>query len=157
MQIGSALVVAVLVIFMIGRRFVGSPVTTRSFVLPIVFVVLGAAQLQTGISPGGVAMLVAELVLGAAAGAARGYTIHLYEHEGHLWQKYTWITAVVWIALIGVRVGAIFAGHALGVEFPSGTASLFTVGASFLTESLVVNNRATKSGVPIAVRNRVAR
>ncbi|HEY7222596.1 MAG TPA: hypothetical protein VH561_03130 [Micromonosporaceae bacterium] len=157
MNLGQLVIIAALVVLVIVRRFSGSPVTARSGVLPAILVVVGAVQLHTSMTFAAVVLLAAEAVLGAAAGVARGYTIHLYERDGHLWQRYTVFTLLVWFAMIGVRVGAAFLGQAMGIGFPGGPAAMITFGLSLLVEAFVVRTRATQSGVPLAQRATLVR
>src|SRR5262245_25481984 len=92
-QFAPALIVVALVVLIIFRRFQGAPVGARSAVLPVILVVYGIAQMRgEALTTTGIALIVAELAIGAGAGAARGYTIKLYERDGHLWQKYTALT-----------------------------------------------------------------
>jgi hypothetical protein len=141
------------VALIIARRFAGAPVGARSMALPVVFLVLGLLEMKTvDLTPTGIGLIVAEVAIGAAAGVARGYTIKLYERDGHLWQKYTVLTVVVWLGLIGVRAGFAFGAYRLGLASSASGAALATVGASFVVESLVVARRAAATGVAIMSR-----
>jgi hypothetical protein len=152
-QFASILIVVALVVLIIVRRFAGSPVGARSAILPIALVVIGLLQLKAvDLTPTGIALIAAEAAIGAGAGAARGYTIKLYERDGHLWQKYTILTLVVWLGLIAVRVGFAYGAYALGLVSSASGAALLTVGASFVVESVVVARRAAATGVAIMPR-----
>jgi hypothetical protein len=152
-QFAPIVIVVALVILIIVRRFAGAPVGARSAILPIALVVIGLLQLKVvDLTPTGIGLIAAEVAIGAAAGAARGYTIRLYERDGHLWQKYTVLTLAVWLGLIAVRAGFAFGAHALGLVSSASGAALVTVGASFVVESLVVARRAAATGVAIMPR-----
>jgi hypothetical protein len=146
--------IAAVVIFLIGRRFVGAPVGSRTLALPIVLTAWGIEELskQHTIGVGALALLAVEVLIGVAAGAARGMTIKLYPRDGHLWQRYTVVTLGVWIAMIAVRLGFLAAGRAMGVTLSETTAVMVTFGISMVIESLVVSSRAAATGTPIAPR-----
>ncbi len=150
------LIIAALVIYSIGRRFAGSPVGARSMTIPFALTGYGVYTLAHTMhgtpSPADIALLGVELVLGIVAGLARGVTIRLYVRDGVLWQRYTVVTLLIWIAMIAVRVGFAFAGHAMGANLSAGGASMATFGLSLVVESLLVTARATRHGAPIAQR-----
>ena len=147
------LIVAAAVIWMIIRRFAGSPVGAKTLALPIALTIYGLVQLDQGrhghFTTTEIALLAIEAVIGVLAGIGRGVTIKLYERDGHLWQRYTVLTLAVWIAMIAVRMGLAAGGHAIGVAVPTGGALTATFGVSLLIESLVVQKRAFATGVAI--------
>jgi hypothetical protein len=152
-QFAPIVLAVVFVALIIARRFAGAPVGARSMALPVVLLVVGLLEMKTvDLTPTGIGLIVAEIAIGAAAGVARGFTIKLYERDGHLWQKYTVLTVVVWLGLIGVRLGFAYAAFRLGLASSASGAALATVGASFVVESLVVTRRAAATGVAIMPR-----
>lgn len=146
--------IAALVIFMIGRRFAGSPVGARTLLVPLVMTGWGVSQLshQHGFGALDIMLLSAETLVAVAAGAGRAATIALYVRDGHLWQRYRLLTLGVWIAMIIVRVGFIAGGDALGASLPAGATLLVTFGLSMVVETLLVSKRAAATGAPIMPR-----
>jgi hypothetical protein len=145
------LLVVAAVIYVIGRRFAGSPVGSRSLVLPVVLTGYGLVQLAQGHGIGAlsIGLLVVEMLIAVVAGGIRAATIKLYVQDGHLWQKYSMLTLAVWIGLIVVRIGTLAVGNAMGAHLPEGPAIMATFGVSMVIESLVVAKRAASTGVPI--------
>jgi hypothetical protein len=154
MNAAQILLIAALVIFLIGRRFAGSPVGARSLLVPVGLTVWGFSQLshQHGFGALDITLLSVEAVVAVAAGAARAATIKLYVRDGHLWQRYRLLTLGVWIAMIALRVGFIAAGDALGASLPTQGTLLVTFGLSLVVESLLVAKRAAATGTPIMPR-----
>jgi hypothetical protein len=149
------LIIAALVIYMIVRRFLGSPVRTGALLMPVGLTVYGLLSLRSGMHGHGltavdIGWLAAEIVVGALAGLGRGATVKLYVRDGHLWQRYTVVTLAVWLAMIASRLGFVYAGHLVGATLPATAAAMIAFGLSFLVESLLVTKRAAATGVPIA-------
>src|SRR5262249_25778807 len=146
-------IVAGAVIWMIIRRFAGSPVGAKTLALPIALTVYGLVQLDHGrhghFTATEIGLLAIEALVGVLAGLGRGLTIKLYERDGHLWQRYTVVTLAVWIAMIAVRMGLAAGGHAIGAAVPTGGALTAVFGVSLVIESLVVQKRAFATGVAI--------
>jgi hypothetical protein len=147
------MLVAAVIIFMIVRRFAGSPVQAKSLALPVALTVYGIYSLDQDLhgrfSAGDIALLAVEAIIGLLAGLGRGATIQLFLRGGHLWQRYTIATLAVWVALIVLRIGLASGGHAIGVSLPTGGTIMATFGLSLLAESLVVQNRAVAMGAAI--------
>jgi hypothetical protein len=149
MSEAQALLVAVAVILIIGRRFIGSPVGAKSMVVPLALMGAGVAQIHGHLTSKDIALLAVEVVVSLAAGVARAYTIKLFLKDGHLWQRYTVITLLVWIAMIAVRVGFAAFGHWWGATLASGATVMIAFGFSIFVEALVVSMRASQTGAPI--------
>jgi hypothetical protein len=142
--------VAAVVIFMIVRRFAGSPVQAKSLALPTAYGIYSLDQDVHGrFTAAEIALLAVEAIIGLLAGLGRGATIQLYLRGGHLWQRYTIATLGVWIALIVLRIGLASGGHVIGVSLPMGGTIMATFGLSLLVESLVVQKRAAATGAAI--------
>ena len=155
MNIAQVLLIAVIVVLLIGRRFVGQPLRAQSWLIPVGLTVWAGYQLvDQHLTAGDLGFLLVSAVLGLASGAARGVTVHLYPREGVLWMRYRWLTAAVWIASIALRVGLVVGGHLAGVKLSSGSTILLTLGISLIAEVAVVGARAARTGVPIAARQR---
>jgi hypothetical protein len=155
MNIAQVLLIAAIVVLVIGRRFVGQPLRAQSWLIPVGLTVWAGYQLvDQHLTAGDIGFLLVSAVLGLASGAARGLTVHLYPRDGHLWMRYRWLTAVVWIASIALRVGLVLGGQLAGVKLSSGSTILLTLGISLIAEVAVVGARAARTGVPIAPRQR---
>jgi len=145
--------IAALVIYAIGRRFTGQPVGARSMLIPVALTGYGLYTLVGSthgrFSVADIALVASELALGVIAGLGRGATIRLYLRDGHLWQRYTVATLLVWIAMIAVRLGFGYAGHAMGATLSVAGVSMLTFGASLVVESLLVAWRAAATGAPL--------
>jgi hypothetical protein len=155
MDIAQGLPIAVIVVLVIGRRFVGQPLRAQSWLIPVGLTAWAGYQIvDQHLTAGDIGFLLICAVLGVASGAARGLTVHLYPRDGHLWMRYRWLTALVWVASIALRVGLVVGGHLAGVTLSSGSTILLTLGVSLVAEVAVVGARAARTGVPIAARQR---
>ncbi|MDG6101592.1 DUF1453 family protein [Dactylosporangium aurantiacum] len=159
MNLTTTLLVAVAVLYVLVRRFTGEPLQARRLVLPPVLLVgWGGYEVSHAFTGGTLphavldgAVLGAAAVLAAAGGLVRGLTVRVFVRDGHLWYRYTAMTLVVWVALLGVRFAEDAAGRALGADAAVVAAALpFVIGLSFLGEAAVVGRRALATGVPFA-------
>lgn len=164
----TVLVVAAFAVLMIVRRLAGQPVQAkRLFLLPLIMLAIGVYEVVKGGSEVPASLWLSIVVTGALSvvlGMARGATLRLYERDGALWQRYTWVTFVVWGASFVVRFGvrALIGGDAAyrtaiahgGLHGATGStlimSMLVTSGLGFLGEALVVTPRALRLGVPFA-------
>lgn len=148
-QVGIVVVVLVLVI---GKRFRPRPVRgdSRQWRLPVVLAALGISNLaslshhtppvtMTGTAT---AFLVAAGLISLVLGALRGLTVRIYSDGTELMQRYSVMTAGLWIATIVMRLGMDLAAPSLGVARATASASLLLMfGLSLLGESLAVTAR----------------
>jgi hypothetical protein len=151
-----ALVVLV-VGYVVVRRFAGSPMRSRSYLLPLGVAAYGGFQLWGHpVSVTGAGFLAVQLLLALGVGALRGTTIQLFVRDGVLWQRYQLTTLAAWVASIALRLGLVELGRLAGV--PVATSSLLLVlGVSLLAEAFVVGQRAVRHGAPIAPGRRTVR
>jgi len=156
MNVSQILIVAAVVIWMIVRRFTGSPVQAASLGLPIGLTAYGLYELSNSMhghfTGADIVMLVAEAAVGLIAGLGRGATIKLYVRDGHLWQRYTFVTLGVWLAFIVARIGIAAGGNVIGASLPLGGTIMAAFGVSMVIESLVVQKRALATGAPMVPR-----
>jgi hypothetical protein len=151
MDLVQVVLVAAVVVFVIAKRFAGTPLQAKSLLVPLALVVFGAVQLRgQQVSDRDVAFLGIEVVVGLVAGGLRGASIRIYTRDGHLWQRYGLATLGVWVAFIAFRIGMGAGEHLVGVHVSTTTSILLAFGASLLTESLVVGQRALRTGAPFA-------
>lgn len=145
-------VVAVLVVVLIVKRFRGGPLTARdAFVSPVVLLAIGVYELTKvpEFSWLDIGWLALGSVLGLAFGGLRGTTTVLSERDGGLWQRYTKWTVVVWLVSSASSFGLGLLGVALGAHEEARPVVL-SVGISLIGEAAVVGFRAKALGVRFA-------
>jgi hypothetical protein len=150
------LIVAI-VILVIGRRFMGQPLRAQSLLIPVGLTAWAGYQLVGGhqhLTGTDIGFLLVCALLGAASGAGRGITVRLYPRDGHLWMRYGWLTAAVWVASIALRAGLVIGGHLAGIGLSTTPTTLLTLGVSLIAEVLVIGARATRTGLPYAAGRR---
>ncbi|MEV4510486.1 hypothetical protein AB0K00_16145 [Dactylosporangium sp. NPDC049525] len=161
MNLTTALLIAAAVLYLLVRRFTGEPLQARRLVLPpVLLVAWGGYAVSQAFTAGTLAhavldgaVLGAGAVLGVAGGLVRGLTVRVFVRDGHLWYRYTALTLLVWIVLIGARFAENAAGRALGADAAVLAAALpFMLGLSLLAEAAVTGRRAIATGVPFAPR-----
>jgi hypothetical protein len=153
MDIGSYLIPALAIVWIIYRQFVGRFVTTgSSFVLPLVLVVWGLVQtVQADVrwTLLAVAVVAGDLLLTAALGAVRGAAIRLSLREGYLYRRGGALSLVLWAVSIGARVlvGVLVVGTSAG----QATAATLTLGfgVSIGAQYLVLAARVRADGRPL--------
>lgn len=152
------LFVAVAVVAILVKRFVGEPLGARDLLVPPavltglgVWAVVEAAPVRAV----ELAWIVGAALVGMALGAARGWTVRLFLRNGSLWQRYSPWTVVVWIGSVAVSVGLGWLAVRGGVRAEVRPVTL-AIGVSLLGELLVLGGRAWLAGVPFAPRNRPA-
>ncbi|WP_202638494.1 hypothetical protein [Bailinhaonella thermotolerans] len=151
-----AVVVAVVVIGVIVKRFVGEPLNARDLgVPPVVLVGIGVHGLVTDVRPSGVDLLwvVIGCVVGLVFGALRGLTPRLFARRGHLWQRYTAWTLLVWAVSAAANFGVGALATASGTPEQARPLTL-SIGVSLLGEAIVLGLRALATGVPFAPETR---
>jgi hypothetical protein len=151
MNYAALLVIPIVIVFVIGRRFAGQPLRSQSPVIPIGLTVWAGYNLvKEHLTVPDLGFLAVCLVLGVISGLARGVTVHLYAKDGHLWTRYRWTTAVIWVAMIAVRIGLIAGAHVTGLGLDQTWPTMLTLGVSLIAEAGVVGLRAARTGVPLA-------
>ncbi|TCO52564.1 hypothetical protein [Actinocrispum wychmicini] len=159
MSLSTTLLIAIgaflLVLRVITKQIKGSTVTVRGLALvPLILLVvglLGAKDVITAVSSRDLVLLLLDLVLLAALGAARGASVTVTEKDGGAFQKGTKWTLVLWIATIGARVALIIADHALGMD-PALANSTFaaTLGVTLGAQNWMIFTRTRRLGIPVA-------
>ncbi|MCX2952989.1 DUF1453 domain-containing protein [Lentzea sp. NEAU-D7] len=133
------LLIAAGVLYVLVRRFRGEPLNARDLLAPPAFLLFFGIR---AVDEFHLAYLL-PLAAGFAFGALRGMTIRLFERDGHLWQRYTPWTLLVWVASIGASFGfvALLDHHA---------PTQLSIGVSMLGELCAVGAKALTSGLPFA-------
>ena len=153
MNLLTGLLALAAIVYVLFRRLAGEPLEGRRLVvLPLILLIVGVSQLNGAHATSlDITVLVVEGAVAATLGAVRGLTVHVYERNGHLWYRYRPLTVVVWLASLLLRLGQVFAAHALGADSSVLSAALLPLlGLSLLGEALVVGKRALATGVPFA-------
>ncbi|MFI9309735.1 DUF1453 domain-containing protein [Streptomyces triculaminicus] len=145
-------VVAVVAVVVVVKRLAGEPLNVRDlFVTPLVLVGIGAWTLKDARGLGGAdyAWVAAGLLLGVSLGVVRGMTIHVFEKEGVLWQRYTARTFAVLVGSALISIGFAMLASRMGMH-PQARPTQLSIGVGFLGEALAVAARGLTSGIPFA-------
>ncbi|PXX65544.1 uncharacterized protein DUF1453 [Nocardia tenerifensis] len=152
MSIGLMIGIIAGAIVLIVKRFMGEPVDARdTFLTPLILVGVGVYSVTKVDDLGGIDIvwLVVGGVVGIAFGAVRGTTTVLFARDGHLWQRYTVKTLVVWAVSAIAGFGITLLGHATGMHHDAKPITL-SIGIGMLGEMLTLGLRALSTGVPFA-------
>lgn len=145
-----SIAIAVLVLlFVLARQVQKRTVREDSRpILLLVLLVVGVIELvqfadHHPISGTAITMLIASLVLAAAFGAVRAYTVRLWREDGVLYRQGNVVTVLLWLVSIGVHFGADVlidgGGAAKGL---ASTTLLLYIAISFGVQRVVVQSRA---------------
>lgn len=133
--------IAVGVLYVLVRRFMGEPLNARDLLAPPAFLLFFGIRAVDGFH----LVYLLPLAAGFAFGAVRGLTIRLFERDGHLWQRYTPWTLLVWVTSIGASFGfALLLDHHAPTQL--------SIGVSMLGELCAVGAKAVNTGLPFAPR-----
>lgn len=146
----ASIAIAVLVLlFVLARQVQKRTVREDSRpILLLVLLVVGVIELvqfadHNPISGSAITMLIASLVLAAAFGAVRAYTVRLGREDGVLYRQGNVVTVLLWLVSIGVHFGADVlidgSGAAKGL---ASTTLLLYIAISFGVQRVVVQSRA---------------
>lgn len=152
MSVGLLIAIIVGVIVLIVKRFLGEPVDARdTFVTPLILVGIGIYSVAhvEGLSATDITWLVIGAIVGIAFGAIRGTTTVLFTRDGHLWQRYTPKTLVVWAISTASGFGISLLGTTMGMHADAKPVTL-SIGIGMLGEMLTLGLRALSTGVPFA-------
>lgn len=127
------------VLYVLVKRFIGEPLNARDLLAPPAFLLFFGIRAMEEFQ----LIYLVPLATGFAFGALRGATIKLYERDGHLWQRYTPWTLLVWVTSIGASAGV---SLALGHQGPM----QLSIGVSLLGELCTIGARALNTGIPFA-------
>lgn len=127
------------VLYVLVRRFRGEPLNARDLLAPPAFLLFFGIRAVDEFH----LIYLVPLAAGFAFGALRGMTIRLFERDGHLWQRYTPWTLVVWVTSLGVSLGL---GLLIGEHAPT----QLSIGVSVLGELCTIGAKALNTGIPFA-------
>ncbi|GAA3366117.1 MULTISPECIES: DUF1453 domain-containing protein [Saccharopolyspora] len=132
------ILIVALIGYVLVRRFTGEPVEgKRMLLVPAVIAVVGAVNLrEVPHSPAAIGMLVATAVISVVLGVLRGFSVRIYERDGHAMMRYTWVTAVLWVVNIAVKLGSGLLAGAVGLH--AGGGITFSLGLTVLAEGVAI-------------------
>lgn len=131
--------IAAAVLYLLIRRFRGEPLNARDLLAPPAFLLFFGIRALDEFH----LIYLIPLTTGFAFGALRGTTIKLFEKEGHLWQRYTPWTLLVWVTSIGASFGtSALIGHTAPTQL--------SIGVSLLGELCTIGAKALNTGIPFA-------
>lgn len=100
------------------------------------------------ISATAIVMLVASLLVAAAFGAIRAYTVRLWREEGTLYQQGSLITVGLWLVAIAAHFGIdILVDRSSPAQGLAGAALTLYIAVSFGVQRFVVRSRAARAAV----------
>jgi hypothetical protein len=127
------------VLYVLVRRFRGEPLNARDLLAPPAFLLFFGIRAVDEFH----LIYLIPLAAGFAFGAFRGMTIRLFERDGHLWQRYTPWTLVVWVTSLGASLG-------LGLLIGGHAPTQLSIGVSMLGELFTIGAKALNTGIPFA-------
>lgn len=141
-----------LLVLVVGRRFMPRPVQgdTRRWRLPLAVAAIGVYELvnlsrhtpPVAITGTDLAYLIVCGFISLVLGLLRGGTIRIYRVNGELVQRYSAVTAALWIGTVAVRLAMDLTAPSVGVaKTVASTSLLLMFGLSLLGESLAVYAR----------------
>jgi hypothetical protein len=132
------------VLYVLVRRFMGEPLNARDLLAPPAFLLFFGIRAMDEFH----LIYLLPLFVGFAFGAFRGMTIRLFERDGHLWQRYTPWTLVVWVTSLGASLG-------LGLLIGGHAPTQLSIGVSMLGELCTIGAKALNTGIPFAPEKRL--
>ncbi|WP_433249152.1 hypothetical protein ACQPYK_01865 [Streptosporangium sp. CA-135522] len=145
-------VVAVLVVGVVVKRFIGEPLNARDlFTPPVILIGIGVFGLAKDAHPSGrdIVWIAVASLAGLLFGALRGLTPRLFTKRGHLWQRYTVWTLLVWVVSAVSNMGLGLLAVAAGVPEQARPITL-SIGVGLLGEAITLGLRALTTGTPFA-------
>jgi len=133
--------------FILTRQLQARPVKT-DLRLPLIFAVIGGIQLSEFMSQGqhGTeiwAVLLGSVVIAAALAGVRAATVHVWVDGEHAWRQGNWLTAVLWVASLGIHLGYDYLVDGRGANEGLGAATLCLYFAvTYAVQRVIVQARA---------------
>lgn len=159
MSLSTTLLIAIgaflLVLRVITKQTQGSTVTVRGLVMiPLILLAVGlfsAKDVIAAASSHDIVLLLIDVVILFALGAARGASVSVTEKDGGAFQKGTKWTLVLWITTIGARVGMMALDHALGMDSVLANATFsVTLSVTLGAQNWMIFERARRLRIPVA-------
>lgn len=135
---GMIAVYAAVIILLIGRQFVPRQVREgRFWIAPVIMIGYGLYLFVQSppSNPMEVALIVANVVIGAVLGFGRGWTVRVWRNaQGILMRQGTIVTVALWVLSFAVKIGLDLAFH---VNISTASILLFA-GVSFGSQALAL-------------------
>jgi hypothetical protein len=135
--------------FVMVRRLMGEPAQAkRMLVLPAVLAVIGLSDVEGQLkTPMATVFLVATVAISVVIGALRGASVRISPRDGVAFVRYTWVTVVLWIVNLGIKLGADVVLKAVDPKDAGAMTNslLLTLGLGLLMEGVVVLYRALRA------------
>lgn len=152
---GIIIGVAVLLLVLV-RQFQKRPVREgRGLRLMLLLLVIGALDLGQYLhghpfNGTAIAMLAGSLVVAAAFGTLRAYTVRLWREGGVLFRQGNVLTALLWLVAIGAHFGLdLVIDHSGGGGGLASSALTLYIAVSLGVQQFVVQNRASRMAVAV--------
>jgi hypothetical protein len=144
-----------IVVYVVGRQVVGSPVTGRRLVvLPVVLTVIGIVDLSGGKAPlnaTDVVLLAVSAAIAIGVGLSLGAMTRIERRGGYLWAQLPKQGLWLWGGLIVSRIAISGIGELSGAHLVAGSSAiLLMLGLNRAAQALVIAPRAITAGIPFA-------
>jgi hypothetical protein len=138
-----------IVVFFIVRQLRSDRFEQRSLIFPIGLGIYGAVILNSTSKHHPVT------AASVGFGVIRGRTIELFERDGELWERATWVTIAGWIGLLVTRILIIVAATVVGASLAASPSSIpLMLAITLAAQMIVVGQRARETGLAIPARSR---
>jgi hypothetical protein len=144
-----------IVVYVIGRQVVGSPVTGRRLVVfPVVLTVIGIVDISGDKAPlnaTDVVLLAVSAAIAIAVGLSLGAMTRIERRDGYLWAQLPKQGLWLWGGLIVSRIAITGIGEVSGAHLVAGSSAiLLMLGLNRAAQALVIAPRAITAGIPFA-------
>lgn len=150
----NAIVWTLVIVWVFFRQIRARPVTNR-LTVPLILIVVGAANILRSIadpaayrllSPASGVVDLLVLIVSALLGSARGFTVKVWKDGSRTLRQGTWLTILLWLVSIAVRLFVDFGG-VVGKPSPQSSQTepsfvLVYLGVTLLAQRLTVAHRA---------------
>lgn len=152
------------VAFFIVRQRRSERFEQRTLLIPAGLAVYGAVLLdrtshQHHLTAASAALLALSAVASVGFGIFRGRTVELFERDGELWVRASWMSlGIGWGGLMLARLGLIATAAAVGAALAASPTSIpLMLAITLAAQMLVVGGRARATGVTIGPSRRARR
>ncbi|GAA1607986.1 hypothetical protein GCM10009804_74890 [Kribbella hippodromi] len=145
----NALVVVAIVIAVLVRRLSWSELENSDADVwrgPVILIGVGIYQLYNshlGLHVVDITLLVVGAVIALIAGVASGRVAQVERRAGKVFYRLGLPGLGIMVAYLVVRLGLVGVGHLFGATVAGGGALMVSIGANLLTQSLVIQSKAT--------------
>jgi hypothetical protein len=151
---GTIVVVAVIIVYVIGRQLAGELLRAKRLIgSPAVLTVISVIDVATSSEPRptavGLALIAAGLVIAGVIGILQGKRMRLESRHGYLWGQMPASVLWLWAAYFASRGTVDVIGYAVHAQLATSSAVLLLgVGVNRLAQAVVVVPRALAADIP---------